>query len=100
MSVSWGDVCVWERSNIGIKISIANERNRQTYFGPLNSQIILREKDSVNLGWSGPSQIMGEKEFLAAVTPSQGIQPVYLPDTRLTLAPILYLHLLYFSHFV
>jgi hypothetical protein len=43
---------------------------------------------------------MGEKEFLAAVTPSQGIQPVYLPDTRLTLAPILYLHLLYFSHFV
>jgi hypothetical protein len=61
-------VCVWERSNIGIKIPIANERNRQTYFGPLNSQIILREKDSVNLGWSGPSQIMGEKEFLAALT--------------------------------
>lgn len=36
----WGDVCgyVWDKTDIRIKISIQNEKDRQTYFGALNYQ--------------------------------------------------------------
>jgi len=115
MSVGWGDVCVWGRSDIRIKIPIANERNRQTYFGALNSQtkeLILQEYDVANGAstidsvaifikhlrskfhgkrivfiWDGVThhKLREIKEFLAAVNPGKAANEWEL--TCMLLAP-------------
>jgi hypothetical protein len=49
----WGDVCgyVWGKTDMRIEIPIANEKERQTYYGALNYQtgeFIIREYQSGN----------------------------------------------------